>query len=262
MRRSTAKIDPNKIGFLDLPGEVRNKIYDYALSHVNDYEIIWLSKGKDLTHYRHRTPIRNKPKDFIFGQVRPGDVRFNTHFVVGVQNKEAVSQRRQEVCRQSNRRHATFAKNTKTNRVLAAMNGQPTLEISGNNYEKYCNSYAASTWNLQARGFACLLGLDRQIHDEAASLFYSRSTFSFASRALLSKFLDNLTPVARANICNIHLVHDMENVSFLKGGRVFKDKERQKLIACLQTMASECKCKSMLSPDQLFADTNIRLLQH
>ncbi|MCJ1325327.1 hypothetical protein MMC10_001990 [Thelotrema lepadinum] len=231
MRVSTAKIDPEKTGFLDLPGEIRNRIYDLALPKENDLEITWLTRGKELTHYRHRLPISKKPKDVIYGKLRPGDRAFNGHFRAAIRNKAATIKRRQQTRAQAQERRATYAKEKKTGEV----------------------SLPPSDWTLQTRGFATLLGLNRQLHDEAASLFYSRSTFSFASRALLDKFLDNLTPIGRAHLCKIYLAHDMESPSMLKSDRVFKEKERKKWVATLQALSSKCK-----SLEELHILTNLR----
>ena len=228
MRCSNAKIYPEKTGFLDLPGEVRNRIYDLVFPQGGDLEITWLTNGKDLTYFHYRAPISKKPKDFIYGKLRPGDAAFNGHFQAAIRNKNAAIMRRQQARAQTKRNRIAFEKEKKT----GVVSGLP------------------SDWTLQAKGFAALLGLNRQLHDEAASILYSRTTFSFASRAILDKFLAGLTPVARANLCKIYVAHDMESPALLKSDRVYKEKERKKWVASLQTLTSKCKGEpTLITPD-------------
>ena len=232
---------PKKTGFMDLPGEVRNIVYEYAFPTGSDYEIIWLSKGKDLTHYRHRTPIQHKPKDVIFGKLRPSDVGFGGNFQVALKDREQTITRRKEARVQLNKKLSAYAHEVRTINSSKAKGDQKDANSLGPKKARKLN--AVYPWVLQAKGFKALLCTNRQIHDEAGSLLYSRSSFSFASRALMKRFLDNLTPIARVNLCKIYLVHDMQNVPFKRADLTYSQKEREKLVVDLKALIAGCKCK-------------------
>lgn len=258
IRCSNAKIDADKIGFMDLPGEIRNRIYDFAFPKMNHYEIVWLSKGKDLTHYRHRSPIVSRPKDRILGKIRPKDMEFLKHFSVCTFDAYKMAKRRGQVRFQAVQKRAAYAQAAKTsdaNQQQAI--GLAISSIEANGFDK------DDGWGLQVKGSKALLGVNRQIHDEVASLFYSRNAFSFASHALMTKFLDSLTPIARVNICMISLAHDMQNIPLLKSNLTFSEKERKNLVANLQGLTTRCQCKyilSLLSTLIVFQSTNARCL--
>ncbi|MCJ1471828.1 hypothetical protein MMC13_000469 [Lambiella insularis] len=54
---------------------------------------------------------------------------------------------------------------------------------------------------------AALLLTSRAIHDEAVTMFYSRTSFGFASRGLLEKFLQTINERAKLSLSHLFLYH-------------------------------------------------------
>ena len=243
MRIGHAKMEPNQIGFMDLPGEIRNQIYDYAFPKGHDYEIIWLSRGKDLTHFRHRTPIQHKPQDLMFGKLRPHHAGFDGNFRRPSQDASEKIQYRRSVRITIAKKRAAYAQAVSAMKNASKASKNPTNSAEFNADQIVSQLNETYPWTLQVKGFTSLLGVSRQVHDEVASLFYSRNTFSFGSRTLMTKFLNNLTPIARSNLCKIYLTHDMLGVPFLRSDMMYREKEREKLVQDLRDMTSRCKCK-------------------
>lgn len=205
----SAKIG-QKIGFADLPGEIRNQIYGYVVDGITsiEIEITWCTKGRDLTHYRHRKSIADKMTDLSWRSYSTEDDRFEAMFTKAIEDNKATTRRR-ELAREGT-----------------------TLRASGRQSSEY-----------GAGGLAALLRVCRLTYTELCSTLYGGNTFSFASRSLLLKFMKNLTPFAKGFISNIYLAHDMQGapenpkLAFLK----FKDRERW--VQTLQKVATECTCK-------------------
>jgi hypothetical protein len=84
-----------KVGFFDLPGEIRNNIYYWLFKNLYDCEIAWCTKGKDLTHYRHRVPIEEKELDTTWCKWSRSDPRFKNMFYIPIIDTKAATQRRQ-----------------------------------------------------------------------------------------------------------------------------------------------------------------------
>lgn len=55
---------------------------------------------------------------------------------------------------------------------------------------------------------AALLLTSRAIHDEAITMFYGRTSFGFASRGLLEKFLNTINPLAKASLSKLFVYHE------------------------------------------------------
>ena len=126
--------------FLKLPGELRNKIYDYAIGKQY-YQIGWVDnnhKNKSLTYWLSKLSKAYGPR------------------------LEAGAARR--------RRQLDCSRRVPSQKRLAE-------------------------GSIHA-GPAALLAVCSKIHDEACSVFYSRSTFAFRGLGALRHFLNNLSPIA------------------------------------------------------------------
>ena len=126
--------------FLELPGELRNKIYDYAIVK-QDYDIRWVNnnhKSKSLTYQLPRLGSAYEP------HLEPN----------------AARRRRQLDC----------SRRVPSQKRLA---------------EGSIHS-----------GPAALLAVCNEMHMEACSVFYSKSTFAFNGLGALRHFLNNLSPTA------------------------------------------------------------------
>lgn len=126
--------------FLKLPGELRNKIYDYCIVKQY-YEIGWVDNNHKTKSLTYRLPRLGRA--------------YGPHLEFG-----AARRRRQLDCS----RHAPSQKRL----VEGAINPGP----------------------------AALLAVCSTMHNEACSVFYSRSTFTFHGLGALRHFLNNLSPVA------------------------------------------------------------------
>lgn len=126
--------------FLELPGELRNKIYDYAIAK-QDYDIRWVNdnhKSKSLTYQLPRLGKAYRP----------------------CLEPNAARRRRELDC-------SRRVPNQKRLREGSIHSGP-----------------------------AALLAVCSEMHTEACSVFYSKSTFAFNGLGALRHFLNNLSPVA------------------------------------------------------------------
>ena len=126
--------------FLKLPGELRNKIYDYTISKQH-YEIGWIDnnhKNKSLTYRLLRLGKAYGP------QLEPNTA--------------------------SRRRRLDFSRRGPSQKRLPIGSIHP--------------------------GPAALLIVCSQMHEEACSVFYSKSSFTFHGLGGLRHFLNNLCPIA------------------------------------------------------------------
>ena len=250
IRPSFKKMRASEKSFMDLPGEIRNRVYELAFVKSVDFEIVWLSKGRDLTHYRYKTRLGRLDKDVMWGRLRPDrdDPEFGGLFYSALLNPDATKKRRKEVWATAAEKRAVVAQTTKVKKSLSSKNGKVgrgrllrTKAVENMQKQRY-------QFNLEVRGFRSLLCLNRQIHDEAASMFYSRNTFSFGTRTLMLKFLQSLTPIARLNICNIRLVHDTPNIPLMKKDMYVVEKDNRNLVKALEYLSSHCICEFLHTP--------------
>lgn len=126
--------------FLNLPGELRNKIYDYAMVKQH-YEIGWVDNNHKSKSLTYRLPLLGKA--------------YGPHL-----ESNAARRRRQLDCS----RRAPSQKRL----VEGSIHSGP----------------------------AALLTVCKKVHDEACSVFYSKSTFIFCGLGALRQFLNNLSPIA------------------------------------------------------------------
>ena len=205
----TAKIG-RKVGFTDLPWEVRNQIYGYVVEDFTgkEFEISWCTKNKDLTHYIHLQSVACKASDLSWRGYRTDDLRFETMFTKAIKDEKATTQRRELV------RKARSSDQTDSQATNSAGNG-----------------------------LAALLHVCRLTYNELCPILYGRNTFSFASRKLLRKFMDNLSPYAKGFIERIYLVYSQQGASQNPKLHFLKKKDQQLWIQVLKKVATECTCK-------------------
>ena len=135
--------------FLKLPGELRNKIYDYAIVKQS-YEIGWVDNN-------------HKSKSLTYCLPRLGRA-YGPHLESG-----AARRRRQLDC----------SRRVPSQKRLA---------------EGSIHS-----------GPAALLAVCGKMHDEACSVFYSKSTFNFHGLGALRHFLNNLSPTATKALTRLRI---------------------------------------------------------
>ena len=177
--------------FLDLPGEIRNQIYDLAIVK-DEYQVVWVNnnhKSKSLT-YRHPRPIMNtKP-------VLPKDAAQRRR-ALDIKNKpKAVRQR-----------------------------------LPSNYYGPIPTT---------------LLLINKQMHNEAASVFYAKSTFHFHTLGTLRHFLDQLTPVAMKSITSLALKYQAYGNPQFTDNKIWKAKHDRLWDDLCWRVADECSLKNLL----------------
>ncbi|MCJ1259760.1 hypothetical protein MMC24_007599 [Lignoscripta atroalba] len=170
-RTPSRRFEPKPFTFLHLPGELRNRIYNYAFPH-QDFDIIWLTPHRDLTYcvYQERHPnfSKNESGDrwWCARNVQPESGFWRPPL------GPSTSRRRRQL---DLPRRSRFP-----DRV---------------NYEL-------------SPGPAALLLTCHQVCREACHALYGNSAFSFSSRKLLQKFLESVGSVASASIKNLRLQHE------------------------------------------------------
>jgi hypothetical protein len=155
------------VGFEDLAGEIRNRIYLLAIE-PRDIEIQWLVKQKSLTHSVYR--FERKYLDQVEPWGSSKDVRIL---------RPAYGPRAKAILKQS-RAKLNAAKDPK----------QPVPKLLRFRHR-----------------LAALLFTSKMISMEALTLFYSIHSFGFTSRSLLEKFLATIAPAAKASIYRIYIQH-------------------------------------------------------
>ena len=183
--------------FLDLPGEIRNQIYDLAIVK-DEYRLVWVNnnhKSKSLTYRHPRSTTTSKivlPKE----PVLPKD----------------AAQRR---------------------RSLDIKNKPKAIR------ERLPSDYYGAIPTT-------LLLVNKQTHDEAASVFYAKSTFHFHALGTLRHFLDQLTPVATKSITNLALKYQAYGNPQFKDSRPWKAKHDRLWDDLCWRVADECSLKNLL----------------
>ncbi|KAK0516325.1 hypothetical protein JMJ35_000928 [Cladonia borealis] len=177
--------------FLELPGEIRNQIYEFAIVK-DEYQLVWVNsnhKSKSLT-YRHP--------------------RFNitTRFVLP---KDAAQRRR-------------------------------SLDIK--NKPQAVRQRLPSDYYGAIR--TTLLLVNKQMHDEAASVFYAKSTFHFHALGTLRHFLDQLTPVAMKSITSLALKYTAYGNPQFTDNKIWKAKHDRLWDNLCWRVADECSLKNLL----------------
>ena len=179
--------------FLKLPGELRNKIYDYCI--VNQYyEIGWVDnnhKNKSLTY---RLPRLGRADGL--------------HLESG-----AARRRRQLDCS----RRAPCQKRL----AEGAINPGP----------------------------AALLSVCSKIHNEACTVFYSNSTFTFHGLGVLRQFLNNLSPIATEALSRLVINYRAYGEPNRTEDRIWKVKHDRLWEDLCWRIADQCTSLTHLSLD-------------
>ena len=136
--------------FLDLPAELRNQIYDLAISKEH-YAIEWVDNNHKTKSQTYYLPRSGAPRRTPLGA-------------------EAARRRR----------------------ALDSPKGKNPEPLPGDYYEPVPTT---------------LLLICKQMHDEAASVFYSKSAFHFHGLGALRHFLNHLTLLSRQSITKLHLTY-------------------------------------------------------
>ena len=91
-----------------------------------------------------------------------------------------------------------------------------------------------------------LLHVNKQMHDEAASVFYAKSTFHFHALGTLRHFLDQLTPVATKSITSLALKYQAYGNPQFRDNQVWKAKHDRLWDDLCWRVADECSLKNLL----------------
>ena len=159
--------------FFELPGEIRNQIYQLVLPTLN-YEVAWLSKhDRSLTHWKHKKAPGKWYRDFVLPQCSPQtrEAFWAAFFTKPAWDPSYQTRRRREMRWPFRGRHMPHS-------ILDPVKGP-----------------------------AALLRVSKQIHDEAAQIFYSQCLFSFERYNILDMFHRWLTPVAKQSLTRLSLAH-------------------------------------------------------
>ena len=84
------------------------------------------------------------------------------------------------------------------------------------------------------------------MHDEAASVFYAKSTFHFHALGALRHFLDQLTPVATKSITSLALKYQAYSNPQFRDNQIWKAKHNRLWDDLCWRVADECSLKNLL----------------
>lgn len=165
-----APLKYSSVKFLSLPGEIRNKIYDYAFSK-EFFKIGWAENGtkmkrnlKSLTYSLPKRPSFKGP------WLEPG------------------------VCLR--RRLFDLPRRLRSSEAI------PPYQLSP--------------------GPAALLLTCKVVNEEASSLFYGNSTFTFQNQTVFQRFLDTIGSASKASIRSLHLKHHTAGHPFYRPNECYK----------------------------------------
>ena len=150
-RRALRYTPKGHFPFLELPGELRNKIYDYAMVKQY-YEIEWVDNSRKNKTLTYRLPRLGRA--------------YGPHL-------EANAARR--------RRQLDCSRCAPSQKKLAEGAIPP--------------------------GPASILAVCKKMHEEACSVFYSRSTFAFHGLGALRHFLKNLSPTSTKALTRLAITY-------------------------------------------------------
>ena len=137
--------------FLELPGELRNRIYEYAID-TEDYAIEWVNNKQQSKSLTYRLPKLSRV--------------FSPHLPVDAARR---------------RRLLDYPRRASNPTCL------PEYELRP--------------------GRTALLLTCKKVHEEAATVFYAKSTFGFHSLGTLRHFLNHLTPVSKESLKKIAMTY-------------------------------------------------------
>ena len=179
--------------FLKLPGELRNRIYEYTISRQY-YEVGWVNnkcKTKTLTY---RLPKLGKA--------------YGPHL-----EADTARRRRQLDCH----RRVPSQKRLEEGSILA--------------------------------GPAALLAVCSKMHDEACSVFYSKSSFTFHGLGALRHFLNHLSPVAMESLTQLSIKYRAYGEPNRTEDQKWKAKHDQLWEDLCWRIADQCTALTRLSLD-------------
>jgi hypothetical protein len=182
--------EKHRLGFLDLPGEIRNPIY-MLLFQRTDYELRWLSEPRNtpnrfrsLTYWEY-----NLPRDWLDETRAWADIK--------------------------------VGESTGWDLVFSGPKfhgcGERALERRRNLFKEWrLRNYRAPMGTAPSR--AALLQTCRQINVEATPFLYSEASFGFADTGLPHRFLSCLRPPTKRWINKIYLQHQTYKEGFWRQG--------------------------------------------
>ncbi len=192
-RRALRYTRKGQFPFLQLPGELRNKIYDYAIVKQY-YEVGWVDnnhKNKSLTY---RLPKLGRA--------------YGPHLEAG-----AASRRRQ----------LDYSRRVPSQKRLAEGSIPP--------------------------GPAALLAVCSKMHNEACSVFYSKSSFTFHGLGALRHFLNNLSPIATEALTRLAIKYRAYGEPNRTEDQVWKAKHDRLWEDLCWRIADQCSSLTRLSLD-------------
>ena len=104
------------------------------------------------------------------------------------------------------------------------------------------------------------LYVNRQMHNEAASVFYSKADFSFSLMGTLRHFLNHLTPPAKAGIRNLQITYNAYGHPARTSNRVWKQKHDQIWDDLCWRVSDECPSLTNLGLDLNYRKSPLRFL--
>ena len=192
-RRALRYTSKGHFPFLKLPGELRNKIYDYALVRQS-YQIEWVDnnhKSKSLTYRLPRLSKAHGPR----------------------LDSDSAKRRRELDCR----------------RRVPSQKRLPVGSIHP--------------------GPAALLAICRDMHQEACSVFYSKSSFTFHGLGALRHFLNNLSPVATEALTRLSIKYRAHGEPNRTEDQIWKAKHDRLWEDLCWRIADECTSLTCLALD-------------
>lgn len=202
---SEAKDYKAMLNLMALPGEVRNVIYGYLFDESKEYEIVWCTTQKDLTHYIHKIPFADKGFKTGWRHKSRDDDSLDAYFERPVLDRKATTARRRNA-------RLIYGRNNQEDRIE----------------------------ELQAAGPAAFLLACRQAYKETVRLFYRQHTFSFCSRSLLRNFISKLSGHALSSIKKIYIAHDPQAWPLRAADAILVNKEYEYWIQDLRDMVTGC----------------------
>ena len=190
---------------MSLPGEVRNIIYRYLFDESKEYEIVWCTTQKDLTHYVHKIPLADKGFKTGWRYKSRDDDSLDAYF------ERPILDRKWTTIRRRNAR-MIYGKNNQEERIE----------------------------ELRAAGPAAFLLTCSQAYKETVRLFYRQHTFCFCSRSLLRNFISKLSRHALGSIKRLYIAHDPQAWPLRAIDAVLVNKEHEYWIQDLRDLATCC----------------------
>ena len=192
-KRAPRCLPKGQFPFLKLPGELRNKIYEYGILNQY-YEIGWVD-----SNHKNKTLTYRLPK---LGRAQ------------GPHLEPGAARRRRE------------------------------LDVS-----RRVPIQKRLTEGSIAPGPAALLAVCTKVHDEACSVFYSKSTFAFHGLGALRHFLDNLSPIATEALARLVIKYRAYGEPSLTEDQIWKAKHDRLWEDLCWRIADQCTSLTRLSLD-------------